>query len=157
VFVGFRSGGQPTDFSFADVAEKLAELHGNLFVCVRRPLFVAWVLLADLLQAEICAKCGMKYYRDYEVTKKDSDEAEDEDESEDDEDSHLTGRSWYHFLERRRRRTNLLPSCQPDGSSTTPVTRKAAMARCETRSSILVRALKKTSLPRRSPNPRKPT
>jgi hypothetical protein len=55
------------------------------------------VLLADLLQAEICAKCDKKYYRDYEVPKKDSDEAEDE--SEDDEDSHLTGRSWYHFFE----------------------------------------------------------
>jgi hypothetical protein len=149
--------GRPTDFSFADVAEKLAELHGNLFV--RRPLVCYYCslptgVIADLLQAEICAKCGKKYYRDYEVPKRDSDEAEDE--SEGDEDSHMTGRSWYHFFKRRRRRRRRTFS-PPDGSSTTPVTRKAATARCETRSSILVRALKRTSLPRRSPNPRKPT
>jgi hypothetical protein len=36
----------------------------------------------------------MKYYRDYEVPKKEDDEDEDEDEG--GEDSHLTGRHWYH-------------------------------------------------------------
>jgi hypothetical protein len=35
----------------------------------------------------------MKYYRDYEVPKKEDDEDEDEDEG--GEDSHLTGRQWY--------------------------------------------------------------
>jgi hypothetical protein len=35
----------------------------------------------------------MKYYRDYEVPKKEDDE---DDEDEGGEDSHLTGRHWYH-------------------------------------------------------------